>query len=140
MFEHIKGKPSFLLVVFSGLTQNSKIVLKDCKTLRKRKKCLCYLSCFFPQVDIRISNYFGWPFKATIDDWVNESPFIKLFQVTKPYPVTPELYQSCLRYTLTARISPNWNKVGEWLIQGRDFLTHRGAVNAVSKLYRKCFS
>ncbi|XP_060580603.1 uncharacterized protein C18orf63-like [Ruditapes philippinarum] len=52
-------------------------------------------------------------------------------QVTTPYKVTTELYESCLRYTLLARLSPNWNKAGPWLIQGRDFLTHKGCANAV---------
>ncbi|XP_045194034.2 uncharacterized protein C18orf63-like [Mercenaria mercenaria] len=52
-------------------------------------------------------------------------------QTTRPYPVTTELYESCLRYTLLARLSPNWNKAGPWLVQGRDFLTHKGCANAV---------
>ncbi|XP_033754812.1 uncharacterized protein C18orf63-like [Pecten maximus] len=48
-----------------------------------------------------------------------------------PTLVSPAMYQACLRYTLVARIAPNWNKTGEWLIQGRDFLTSNGYVNAV---------
>ncbi|XP_052815181.1 uncharacterized protein C18orf63-like [Mya arenaria] len=52
-------------------------------------------------------------------------------QVSSPYEVQTELYQACLRYTIIARLSPNWNKAGVWLVQGRDFLTIKGCVNAV---------
>lgn len=52
-------------------------------------------------------------------------------EISKPTMVSHAMYQSCLRYTLVARIAPNWNKTGEWLIQGRDFLTSNGYVNAV---------
>nr|XP_034338422.1 uncharacterized protein C18orf63 isoform X2 [Crassostrea gigas] len=48
-----------------------------------------------------------------------------------PQPVTTALFQSCLHYTLLARIAPSWNKAGQWLIQGRDFLSHQGYLNAV---------
>ncbi|XP_052229839.1 uncharacterized protein C18orf63-like isoform X2 [Dreissena polymorpha] len=52
-------------------------------------------------------------------------------QVSSPYSVSTELYQACLQYTITARLSPAWNKAGPWLIQGRDFLTQKGCSNAV---------
>ncbi|XP_060075255.1 uncharacterized protein C18orf63-like [Ylistrum balloti] len=52
-------------------------------------------------------------------------------EASKPSMVSPAMYQACLRYTLVARVAPNWNKTGEWLIQGRDFLTSNGYVNAV---------
>ncbi|XP_046328623.2 uncharacterized protein C18orf63-like [Haliotis rufescens] len=52
-------------------------------------------------------------------------------ETSKPFRVTPALYQSCLRYTVTAKIAPTWNKAGEWMVQGRDFLTHTGYANAV---------
>ncbi|XP_078338366.1 uncharacterized protein LOC111137599 isoform X2 [Crassostrea virginica] len=48
-----------------------------------------------------------------------------------PQPVTAALFQSCLHYTLLARIAPCWNKAGQWLIQGRDFLSHEGYLNAI---------
>lgn len=38
-----------------------------------------------------------------------------------PQPVTAALFQSCLHYTLLARIAPCWNKAGQWLIQGRSY-------------------
>ncbi|KAL3859486.1 hypothetical protein ACJMK2_009705, partial [Sinanodonta woodiana] len=51
--------------------------------------------------------------------------------VSKPLQVTPAMYQACLRYTLLARIAPLWNKAGDWLVQGRDFLMQTGFTNAV---------
>ncbi|VDI51371.1 serine/threonine-protein kinase ATR [Mytilus galloprovincialis] len=53
--------------------------------------------------------------------------------ISKASLVTPAQYQSCLRYTLLAKLAPNWNKAGQWLIQGRDFLMQAGYANAVSK-------
>ncbi|XP_048732924.1 uncharacterized protein C18orf63-like isoform X2 [Ostrea edulis] len=52
-------------------------------------------------------------------------------QSSDPQAVTSALFQSCLHYTLLARIAPSWNKAGQWLIQGRDFLSHQGYLNAV---------
>ncbi|XP_062596488.1 uncharacterized protein C18orf63-like [Saccostrea cucullata] len=52
-------------------------------------------------------------------------------QCSDPQPVTTALFQSCIHYTLLARIAPSWNKAGQWLIQGRDFLSHQGYDNAV---------
>ena len=33
-------------------------------------------------------------------------------------------YSTCFKYTLTAKMAPNWNIVGDYLINGRDFLTN----------------
>ncbi|CAL1544098.1 unnamed protein product, partial [Lymnaea stagnalis] len=52
-------------------------------------------------------------------------------QISKPFRVNFPLYQSCLKYTLIARLAPTWNKAGEWFIQGRDFLVHDGYSNAI---------
>uniref|UniRef100_U3JPY0 Chromosome 18 open reading frame 63 n=1 Tax=Ficedula albicollis TaxID=59894 RepID=U3JPY0_FICAL len=35
-----------------------------------------------------------------------------------PQTVTPDLLQTCLSYTLTARLAPGWNKAGHLLVQG----------------------
>ncbi|XP_031367752.1 uncharacterized protein C18orf63-like [Apis dorsata] len=35
--------------------------------------------------------------------------------------VTIELYKICLIYTIQTKIAPLWNKVGEYLVQGKDF-------------------
>ncbi|XP_078543940.1 uncharacterized protein C18orf63 homolog isoform X5 [Lissotriton helveticus] len=48
-----------------------------------------------------------------------------------PLRVTPALLQTCLSYTLTARLAPTWNKAGHLLIQGKDFLSQKGKQNAV---------
>ncbi|XP_051668671.1 uncharacterized protein C18orf63 homolog isoform X1 [Manacus candei] len=48
-----------------------------------------------------------------------------------PQTVTPAILQTCLSYTLTARLAPNWNKAGHLLVQGKDFLSHSGRQNAV---------
>ncbi|XP_052063092.1 uncharacterized protein C18orf63-like [Mytilus californianus] len=61
-----------------------------------------------------------------------QTRFQKLgLEISKPSLVTPAQYQSCLRYTLLAKLAPNWNKAGQWLIQGRDFLTQAGYANAI---------
>ncbi|XP_027534152.1 uncharacterized protein C18orf63 homolog isoform X8 [Neopelma chrysocephalum] len=48
-----------------------------------------------------------------------------------PQTVTPDILQTCLSYTLTARLAPKWNKAGHLLVQGKDFLSHSGRQNAV---------
>ncbi|XP_064559272.1 uncharacterized protein C18orf63 homolog [Zonotrichia leucophrys gambelii] len=48
-----------------------------------------------------------------------------------PQTVTPALLQTCLAYTLTARLAPRWNKAGHLLVQGKDFLSCSGRQNAV---------
>ncbi|XP_066061765.1 uncharacterized protein C18orf63 homolog [Chamaea fasciata] len=48
-----------------------------------------------------------------------------------PQRVTSALLQTCLSYTLTARLAPRWNKAGHLLVQGKDFLTQSGRQNAV---------
>ncbi|CAC5403084.1 unnamed protein product [Mytilus coruscus] len=61
-----------------------------------------------------------------------QTRFQKLgLEISKPSFVTPAQYQSCLRYTLLAKLAPNWNKAGQWLIQGRDFLMQAGYANAI---------
>ncbi|KAM6101008.1 uncharacterized protein C18orf63 homolog [Theristicus caerulescens] len=48
-----------------------------------------------------------------------------------PRTVSPAVLQTCLSYTLTARLAPRWNKAGHLLVQGKDFLSHSGRQNAV---------
>ncbi|XP_074998287.1 uncharacterized protein C18orf63 homolog [Calonectris borealis] len=48
-----------------------------------------------------------------------------------PQTVSPAIFQTCLSYTLTARLAPRWNKAGHLLVQGKDFLSHSGRQNAV---------
>ncbi|XP_015710651.1 uncharacterized protein C18orf63 homolog isoform X1 [Coturnix japonica] len=48
-----------------------------------------------------------------------------------PQRVDPTILQTCLSYTLTARLAPRWNKAGHLLVQGKDFLSQTGRQNAV---------
>jgi hypothetical protein len=54
-----------------------------------------------------------------------------LFQWGNPEPVSKITYEACFRYTLIARISPLWNQVDGYLIQGRDFLLNASPMNAI---------
>ena len=40
-------------------------------------------------------------------------------------PISTTLLEDTLSYTLRARLAPAWNKVGDWLFGGRQFL-HQG--------------
>ncbi|XP_074002969.1 uncharacterized protein C18orf63 homolog [Numenius arquata] len=48
-----------------------------------------------------------------------------------PQTVSSAILQTCLSYTLTARLAPRWNKAGHLLVQGKDFLSRSGRQNAV---------
>ncbi|KAK2188961.1 hypothetical protein NP493_119g08023 [Ridgeia piscesae] len=61
-----------------------------------------------------------------------QSRFQKMgLQAEKPRRVTPAIFQSCYRYTLLAKLAPGWNKVGDYLVQGRDFVTTNEKMNAI---------
>ncbi|CAN7980537.1 unnamed protein product, partial [Ixodes pacificus] len=51
--------------------------------------------------------------------------------VVSTYPVVPSDFQACLRYTTLAKMAPLWNKVGQYLCQGRDFLLSTGILPAI---------
>ncbi|KAG7336336.1 hypothetical protein KOW79_001029 [Hemibagrus wyckioides] len=44
-------------------------------------------------------------------------------QIGSPERVLPSILQLCLSYSLTARLAPNWNRAGRYLIAGKDFLS-----------------
>lgn len=45
---------------------------------------------------------------------------------------TPEIFQMCFKYTLTAKMAPIWNTLGyDYLINNRDFLTTSGMQEGV---------
>ncbi|XP_028174767.1 uncharacterized protein C18orf63-like [Ostrinia furnacalis] len=47
-------------------------------------------------------------------------------------PVTPELYEMCFQYTMTAKLAPIWNLVGnEYFVNNRDFLIAKGPQEGV---------
>ncbi|XP_069709133.1 uncharacterized protein C18orf63 homolog [Phaenicophaeus curvirostris] len=48
-----------------------------------------------------------------------------------PQAVSPAILQTCISYTLIARLAPRWNKAGHLLVQGKDFLSRSGRQNAV---------
>ncbi|KAM4688956.1 uncharacterized protein C18orf63 homolog [Discoglossus pictus] len=52
-------------------------------------------------------------------------------QMSSPQRVTPAMLQTCLSYSLVARLAPNWNKAGHLLIKGRDFLSKSGRQDAI---------
>lgn len=45
------------------------------------------------------------------------------FEVFTKTEVTFGLVTDCYRFTMISRLSPKWNLVGPWLIQGADFLS-----------------
>uniref|UniRef100_A0A7M4EBT9 Chromosome 18 open reading frame 63 n=1 Tax=Crocodylus porosus TaxID=8502 RepID=A0A7M4EBT9_CROPO len=51
-----------------------------------------------------------------------------------PQRVSRAILQLCLSYTLIARLAPSWNKAGHLLVQGRDFMSHKGKQNAVGNV------
>ncbi|KAG5851087.1 hypothetical protein ANANG_G00089290 [Anguilla anguilla] len=53
-------------------------------------------------------------------------------QMGAPQRVLPSTLQVCLSYTLTVKLAPNWNKVGQFLVAGMDFLSYSGKLNAVA--------
>ncbi|XP_048827467.1 uncharacterized protein C18orf63-like isoform X2 [Brienomyrus brachyistius] len=52
-------------------------------------------------------------------------------QISTPHRVLPSLMQACLSYTVTARLAPDWNKAGQFLIRGKHFLSSSGKLNAI---------
>nr|XP_023655965.1 uncharacterized protein C18orf63 homolog isoform X2 [Paramormyrops kingsleyae]XP_023655966.1 uncharacterized protein C18orf63 homolog isoform X2 [Paramormyrops kingsleyae] len=54
-----------------------------------------------------------------------------IMQMSTPHRVLPSLLQACLSYTVTARLAPDWNKAGQFLIRGKNFLSSSGKLNAI---------
>ncbi|KAI7792568.1 hypothetical protein IRJ41_018949 [Triplophysa rosa] len=52
-------------------------------------------------------------------------------QFACPQRVSPPVLQACLSYSVAAKLAPKWNKAGQYLIAGREFLNHSGKLNAV---------
>ncbi|KAM4841157.1 uncharacterized protein C18orf63 homolog [Thomomys bottae] len=48
-----------------------------------------------------------------------------------PEQVIPVILQNCLSYSFAARLAPSWNRMGNLLVQGRDFLSQMGKQSAV---------
>uniref|UniRef100_A0A8C1C4X2 DUF4708 domain-containing protein n=1 Tax=Cyprinus carpio carpio TaxID=630221 RepID=A0A8C1C4X2_CYPCA len=54
-----------------------------------------------------------------------------IMTLNPPQRVFPAILQTCLSYSVTARLAPKWNKAGQYLIAGKDFLSDSGKRNAV---------
>ncbi|XP_029662799.1 uncharacterized protein C18orf63-like [Formica exsecta] len=54
---------------------------------------------------------------------------IQVIDLLKPIPTY--VYKACLLYTMEYKVAPQWNKVGPYLVEGQDFLSSTGNVNAV---------
>ncbi|KAG1941471.1 uncharacterized protein C18orf63-like [Pimephales promelas] len=52
-------------------------------------------------------------------------------QLNLPQRVFPAILQTCLSYSVTAKLAPKWNKAGQYLIAGKNFLSDSGKLNAV---------
>ncbi|XP_067290423.1 uncharacterized protein C18orf63 isoform X2 [Pseudorasbora parva] len=52
-------------------------------------------------------------------------------QFNSPERVFPAILQTCLSYSVTAKLAPKWNKTGQYLIAGKNFLSDSGKLNAV---------
>nr|XP_031842048.1 uncharacterized protein C18orf63-like [Nomia melanderi] len=46
-------------------------------------------------------------------------------------PVTDEVYKNCLFYTIQTKIAPRWNKVGQFLLQGKEFYNYVKSIRAL---------
>ncbi|XP_013885110.1 uncharacterized protein C18orf63 [Austrofundulus limnaeus] len=53
-------------------------------------------------------------------------------QLGSPQLVFPGDLQCSLSYSLVTRLAPRWNKAGLYLVAGKDFLSDRGRLSAVS--------
>ena len=49
---------------------------------------------------------------------------------------SPETLGRCLKYTVLAKLAPEWNKVGEWLFNGRQFL-HNALQRRINSLRQR---
>ena len=55
-------------------------------------------------------------------------------QMKKPHQVIAAELQACINYTMMARLAPLWNKFGDLLVGGREFLLTKDKMRAISKL------
>ena len=46
-------------------------------------------------------------------------------------PISTSMLEEAMSYTMMARLSPSWNKVGDWLLGGRQFLHQADRIPAV---------
>ncbi|KAJ7383154.1 hypothetical protein OS493_030306 [Desmophyllum pertusum] len=51
---------------------------------------------------------------------------------TEPVNLTKSLFQFCFSFTMKQKLAPLWNKAGEYLVQGRDFMQENSKLNAIT--------
>lgn len=47
-------------------------------------------------------------------------------------PIPTYVYKACLLHTMEYKLAPRWNKVGLYLVEGQNFLSSTGNVNAIT--------
>ncbi|CAM1331858.1 C18orf63 (predicted) [Pycnogonum litorale] len=63
--------------------------------------------------------------------WIDHLSKLKLKVYSVEEEVNRSVYQSCLKYTILAKLAPQWNVVSTYLVQGRDFLSSTSKLNAM---------
>ncbi|RMX46537.1 hypothetical protein pdam_00021703, partial [Pocillopora damicornis] len=53
-------------------------------------------------------------------------------KITEPVTLTRTVFQFCFSFTMRQKLAPLWNKAGEFLVQGRDFMLENSKLNAIS--------
>lgn len=53
-------------------------------------------------------------------------------QIAEPVTLTRNVFQFCFSFTMRQKLAPLWNKAGEFLVQGRDFMLENSKLNAIS--------
>lgn len=61
---------------------------------------------------------------------MNEKYFF-FSQCSDSKPVTLENYKECIMYTIKCKLSPTWNKMGQYLCHGNDYLIGNEEINAI---------
>ncbi|GFU26289.1 uncharacterized protein C18orf63 [Nephila pilipes] len=59
-------------------------------------------------------------------------------EVIKIEETTAIMLQECLQYTCTAKMAPSWNILQNLLVQGSNFLTTTGPLNAIMQVIGNC--
>ncbi|KAG1682942.1 hypothetical protein GQR58_010474 [Nymphon striatum] len=57
--------------------------------------------------------------------------YFMIFQINDTSRVRSDVFEACLKYTIIAKIAPQWNYVNSYFIQGKEFITSQKKLNAV---------
>ncbi|KAA0704893.1 hypothetical protein E1301_Tti000792 [Triplophysa tibetana] len=105
-------------------------------------RSLCYVNLFFPNTndegELRNKQLKTCRELVLLYSNIIASPVLGHFvgitvvmTFGSPQRVSPPILQTCLSYSVTAKLAPKWNKAGQYLIAGREFLRHSAKLNAV---------